>query len=251
MGKHAMKIANGINIVASGDAGFSLTHPDDCTVYLIDGGGALALIDAGSGLDSEAILREIRTAGFEPRQVRAILLTHGHGDHAGGARALSEACSAAVYAMEPAAGFVRAGDVQALSLAPAIEAGVYPRGYRFPSCPVEPLADGESIQIGDVSITAHLTEGHSAGHACYLCTIGGRRCAFVGDAITHGGRIALQPIWDCDLKAYIATVHRLAGLAPDALFPGHGCVTLNRGMKQIGRALDRLNALKLPWNAIE
>jgi len=246
-----MKIADGIHIVASGDAGFSLTHPDDCTAYLIDGGGELALIDAGSGLDSQAILREIRAAGFEPGQVRAILLTHGHGDHAGGAKALSEACSAAVYALEPAAGFVRAGNIQALSLAPAIEAGIYPRDYRFPSCPVTPLADGESVRIGRLTVTAHLTEGHSAGHACYLGDIGGRRCAFVGDAIAHGGRIALQPIWDCDLKAYVDTVRRLAALAPDALFPGHGCVTLNRGMKQIERALDRLNALKLPQNAIE
>ena len=246
-----MKISSKIHVVASGDAGFSLTHPDDCTVYLVDGGTELALIDAGCGLDTAAILREIQWSGFALEQVSAIFLTHGHGDHAGGAMALREACHADVYAMEPAAAFIRNGDIQALSLAPAIEAGLYPQGYRFPCCPVASLAEGQCVNVGTLSFTAYQTEGHSAGHACYAVTLEGKNCAFVGDAITHGGKIALQAIWDCDLQAYFPSIQKISALCPDALFPGHGCFSLTRGMRQVQYALERIKKLKLPFNAIE
>lgn len=246
-----MQIAENIHIVASGDAGYSLTHPFDCTVYLIDCGSELALIDAGCGLDTDAILREIRYSGFEPEQITSILMTHGHGDHAGGLKALCDACHAQAYAMEPAAEFIRKGDMRALSIEPAVNAGIYPDGFSIEPCPVTSLRDDQTIRIGSMNFTAHLTEGHSAGHACYTMTSDERTLAFVGDVISNGGKIALQAIWDCDLQKYLATLHKLSTLQMDGIFPGHGCFSLSRGWKQVEQALGRVSKLKLPLNSIE
>jgi len=44
--------------------GANLSHPDDCCVYLLESDGELALIDAGAGQGSEAILENIKSCGF-------------------------------------------------------------------------------------------------------------------------------------------------------------------------------------------
>lgn len=246
-----MQITENIHIVASGDAGFSLTHPLDCTVYLVDCGRELALIDAGCGLDTEAILQQVRGSGFEPGQISTILITHGHGDHVGGLKALCDACHARAYAINPAAQFIRDGNMRALSIDSAIRAGVYPDGYAIESCPVTSLADGETVSVGSLGFTAHLADGHCAGHACYTISEQGKTLAFVGDVVTNGGKIALQAIWDCDLQKYLATLYNLNAMHLDGIFPGHGCFSLSRGWKQIEQALERVSKLKLPMNSIE
>lgn len=246
-----MQISKNVHIVASGDAGYSLTHASDCTVYLVDCGNEIALVDTGCGLDTDAILREVRYSGFEPEQINTILITHGHGDHAGGLKALCDTCHAKAYAMEPAAEFIRQGDMSALSIESAIRAGIYPEGYSIEPCPVTSLADEQTIRIGNLDFTAHLAEGHSAGHACYTVISEGKTLAFVGDVISNGGKIALQAIWDCDLQQYIATLRKLSTVHIDGLFPGHGCFSLSRGWKQVEQALGRVSELKLPLNSIE
>ena len=87
-----MKLMDSVYMVGSGTAGFSMTNAFDCTVYLVDGKDELALIDAGVGVQPERIIKQIERDGFAPAQIGKILLTHGHGDHAGGAYALSKAC---------------------------------------------------------------------------------------------------------------------------------------------------------------
>ena len=42
-----MKLTDDVYLVGGGDYGFNLTHRLDCHTYLIDGGGELALVDAG------------------------------------------------------------------------------------------------------------------------------------------------------------------------------------------------------------
>lgn len=246
-----MKLMDSVYIVGSGAAGFSMTNEFDCTVYLVDGGSELALIDAGVGVQPERIIGQIEQDGFDPKRIGKILLTHGHGDHAGGAFALAKACGATVYAMEPAAQFIREGDIHALSLESAIKAGVYEAGYRFMPCSVEPLMPQQEIRVGEVLLKVIPTGGHSAGHCSYLAKIEGKTVLFAGDAIQCDGKIALQAIWDCDLQKYVKTVHRLSAIKPDVLLPAHGRFALENGEMHIQKAENKLRTLALPPNSIE
>ena len=79
-----MKLSERVHLVGSGSNGFDLTDAYDCHVYLINGGDELALIDVGAGMGAEAILANVRKDGLDPKRIKHVVLTHGHGDHAGG-----------------------------------------------------------------------------------------------------------------------------------------------------------------------
>lgn len=243
-----MKILDKIHIVASGDSGFALTDSCDCTVYLLEGKGGCVLIDAGCGTNTSWILDEIRLTGHEPEEVTAILLTHGHGDHAGGAAELKEACKARVYGLEETAGFVSAGDERRLSVDAAKAAGVYEREFHFTPCPVTAIKEEQVLSISGFDITAYGAEGHCKGHCCYAVELGGKKVLFSGDSVFAGGKISLQAIWDCDLQSYIKTCRRLCQLRPEVYLPAHGPFFLNRGYQVLEKAVRCLDELTIPGN---
>ena len=239
-----------IYIVGSGTAGFGISEETDCTVYLLDGGEECVLIDAGAGIEPERILENIRKDGIRPERISKILLTHGHGDHSGGAYALSRACDAEVYALSETAQYVSTGDLDELSLKEAIEAGVYGKDYSYQPCEVKALSDGETIQVGSLCLTALRMEGHCAGHACYETVCDGKKILFSGDSVFNYGKIALQAIWDCDLQKYIETCRKLEEIHPDILLPSHGAFLMEKGYTYIDKAMRQIRALGIPGNII-
>src|SRR4051794_35767181 len=164
-----MRITQNIYLVGSGRLGFAMTDMLDCNVYLIDCGGELALIDAGAGRDIDALLDVVRADGLDPSLIRHVLLTHAHGDHAGGCATLHERLGATIWASDEAGGWVRTGDEAAISLDVARAAGGYPQDYHFRACPVEGLVvGGGPFTIGDMGILPVAPPGHAQRHIPYL-----------------------------------------------------------------------------------
>ena len=64
--------------------GADITDPRDCAVYLIDL-GELVMIDAGAGASYDEIVLNIERLGLDPAKLKAMILTHCHIDHIGGA----------------------------------------------------------------------------------------------------------------------------------------------------------------------
>ena len=95
-----MRLTRRVHLIGSGATGADLSNPYDCHVYLVDGGGPLALIDAGVGLEPERILANVRAAGFDPAAIETIALTHAHADHGAGAGPLHELTGAEVLALD-------------------------------------------------------------------------------------------------------------------------------------------------------
>ena len=93
-----MQISEHIYLVGSEQ--FGLSHPLDCSCYLIDGGSALALIDAGLGLGVDDIVANIAAAGFDPQALTHILITHAHAGHWGGALELRRRLGAQIWVHE-------------------------------------------------------------------------------------------------------------------------------------------------------
>ena len=233
-----MRLTSRVHLVVSGSGGFDLTDPFDCHVYLVDGGDEAALVDAGIGRATDAVLANVAAAGVAPEAVRHLLLTHVHPDHAGGAASLRERLpSLRVMASPPVARWVRAGDEAAMSLEIGKLAEFYPEDFRFPSCAVDAeLSDGDRVQVGDLELRALDTPGHAAGHLAFLAKVDGPTALFAGDLVFFGGRVSLEHTWDCNIQALAASMERLAGAGVDALLPGHHAVSVRDGQRHVDRA---------------
>lgn len=115
------------------------------------------LIDGDLAQSAPMIAGHIRTLGFRIGDVKLILNTHVHCDHAGGIAALQRLSGAAVRA-SPASSVVLANG------------GVSPDDPQFgsivgigPASNVSTVADGETLHVGAIALTAHFTPGHTAG----------------------------------------------------------------------------------------
>ncbi|MEO6519117.1 MAG: subclass B3 metallo-beta-lactamase, partial [Pseudoxanthomonas sp.] len=115
------------------------------------------LLDGGTPKAAVQILANIRALGFNPEDVRAIMLSHEHVDHAGGLAALQAATGAPVLARAAAVQTLKRGvsdrsDPQLLVLDP------------FPAVDrVLVIADDEVVKVGPLSLQAIATPGHTPG----------------------------------------------------------------------------------------
>ena len=131
------------------------------------------LIDGGLPQSAPRIDESIRALGFRLQDVRLIVATHEHYDHAGGIAALQRASGAPVAASAAAATALKAG-------APAKEDPQFGFGdfMNFPAvASVREVSDGETVRVNDLSITAHYTPAHTPGSTSWTWrSCEGSRC---------------------------------------------------------------------------
>lgn len=228
--------------------GYGLSDAYDCHVFLIDGGTELALIDVGAGLGADRIIDNIVRSGFDPKNVRSVILTHAHADHAGGLAQLCAALDApTVYGSPTTRDRLERGDEHAVGLDIAKAAGYYPSDYVLQPHAVDMhVGSGDTIAVGRLALEAIDTPGHCDGHLSFLLAADEKRSLFSGDAIFFGGTILLQNIPDCRLDAQIATLRTLRSLEIDALIPSHLSFSLEDGQRHIERANDALDRMLIP-----
>ena len=127
------------------------------SVILITSPKGHVLIDGALPESAPQILANIRALGFRTEDVKRILNSHAHFDHAGGIGPLSAATGATVLASPWSAKVIESGeplrdDPQFGLILP------YPRAER-----VKTIADGEVVKVGDLEVVAHFTGGHTPG----------------------------------------------------------------------------------------
>lgn len=236
--------------VVGGPSGPEATSGYDGLQYLVWDGTTGVLIDAGTGLGSEAWLANVEAVCGDAVPF-GVLISHYHADHAGGAAAALRA-GIDVYADEVTVAALEAGDEEATQLARARRAGVYPSDFRLqPATGVRVLPGSAVLNLGSLTVTALEAPGHCDGHLVFLVDAAGRRSLFSGDVIFAGGRVSMQAIPDCRLDLYGDTVRGLAELDVDELFPGHGAPVLDRAARDIERAAESFGRLIPPPNLLQ
>lgn len=233
-----MRLSEAVALVGSGASGFGLTDPWDAHAYLLDGGNEAALVDTGLGRGVDAILERVRAAGVSLDRLRTLLLTHGHPDHCGGAAVLRERLPhVQVVASAPVAGWIRAGDQEALSVGQGKRAEFYPSDFSFTACPVEgEVSDGDRLRVGRLRVEVVGTPGHADGHLAFLVRAGPTTLLCGGDLVFSGGKVSLLNTWDCRIQAYASSMGRLRDAAIDALLPGHHGLSLSGGQGHVDSA---------------
>lgn len=131
------------------------------TSFLLTGPDGDILIDGGYPETAPLIIQSIAKLGFDIKDVKVLLNTHAHFDHAGGLRALQQASGAQLWVSERDAPIVASGGrADRSSYGPLRMLGI----GRFPAPRVDHVFSTDTtIRVGPLAVTAHLTPGHTPG----------------------------------------------------------------------------------------
>ncbi len=212
-----------------------LVNTEPNLVYLIDAGpDGLILIDPGMTATVPSVLKNIEALGFSPKNIKWVINTHAHFDHS---------MADAAFQKLGAKILIGRDDVPAVEKGTNITGNYFLPGLAkdYPTVKVDwPVDDGEILKLGNKSITAIHTPGHTPGSTCYFLQIDGRNILFGGDTILFDYRLGANPAPYVDPAAYLASLKKLAyyGLYPnkvrwDVLLPGHGTMVMNRAFADV------------------
>lgn len=190
------------------------------TVLLIVGDRGSIVIDGATQEAGPSILANIRRLGVRPRDVKLLLSSHEHQDHAGGLRALRQATGAKLLARAAARPVLASG---VFAVDDPQREGDRPR---FPGVPVDGLvSDGQVVTLGSLRLTAHATPGHSPGGTSWTwrsCIGATCRMVVYADSVSavasNGYRFTDHPASVATLRR---TLTRIARLPCDLLITPH------------------------------
>jgi metallo-beta-lactamase class B len=183
------------------------------SALLVDTGHGLVLLDGGLPQSAQRIADSVRALGFDIGDVKWILNSHAHFDHAGGIASLQRLSGAQVAASARGRDALRLGGV---AVPDDPQAG-FGEAFRFPGLPdVQTIADGGTIELGDVTLVARYTPGHTPGATTWTWrSCEGARCVDMvyADSLSAvpgpGFRFSEDPALVRRLRASIAVVRAL------------------------------------------
>jgi metallo-beta-lactamase class B len=192
------------------------------------------LIDTLHEPHTAELLDHIRKAGFDPQDIRYVLITHGHYDHAGGAARLKRELKNARFVM------TETGWAEAIATASA-SAGKPGAWKMIPRDIVG--KEGDAWTLGGRTVTMLETPGHTLGTASYLYDV--HDGAHTYRAVTVGG-LGLSAIQNArQVELYIESVTKLDGMATSSARPVEVHLTthpFSNGLMEQRAVLARRNA---------
>lgn len=213
-----------------------LTHPWDANAYLI-AGDEPTLIDCGSSEGYPALRESLGKLGYQPKDIRRVIGTHGHWDHLSGMAALREESDAELWLHPADREQVETGDVNRTS------AFLYDRP--FPPVKVDrTLRDGETLKIGEYQFQVYHTPGHSPGSISLWTEINGLKLLIAGDTLWAG----FHPKIRSNLDDWARSLDRLLQLDIDVVTIGHCPATLIYDAKtKMREARQQFGVFFNPW----
>ncbi len=196
--------------------------------YLTPGDDGWTLIETGPASCRDALLRGLGAAGVAPTEVRRVLVTHIHLDHAGGVGALTDALPRAEF-FAHAAGVPHLVDPTKLVASARRAWGaamdrLWGPVVAVPAARIHSLVGGERFPVHGGEIVAVATPGHAKHHVAFFDTA--TRGLYTGDAagvrLERSSRLrpAIPPP-DLDLDLLFGSVEAMRALDPSAVLLSH------------------------------
>jgi metallo-beta-lactamase class B len=180
----------------------------------------------------DQLVKNIRSVGVDPKDIKYVVVTHGHFDHAGGAYKIKPLTGAQVL-------MTQKGWDEALRDSAATQGT--PRAWRMPAQD-RVVKDGDEIRLGDQVLRVYETPGHTYGTASFSYTV--KDGAKQWRAFTVGG-LGLNAIEGSrQVEAFIASIDRITGLMDSAADPISVHLTTHPFSNDLTEAKDLLKTRK-------
>ena len=188
----------------------------DPTAYLITTPAGQILIDTTYPSTEPLVRKNIQALGFKIEDIKIILSSHAHMDHVGGHAAMKRDSKAQVMATEQDAINLESGSAKSFD-----QIGLFP-----PVTVDRRLKDGETVQLGGVTLTAHLVPGHTEGNTAWSMNVeeGGKKYNVLfapSMSINPGVHMVNYPAWPNIADAYAKSFAKLKSLPCDIFLGTH------------------------------
>lgn len=190
----------------------------DISSYLVTTPAGHVVIDAGYESTVPMIETNIRKLGFKVEDVRVLLNTQAHYDHAAGFAALKKDTDARLMIAEGDAEVIERGGVKDFSFGDA---------HPFPAVKVDRrLQDGDTVTVGTLTLTAHVTPGHTRGCTTWAFSVSenGRQLHVVdmcGLTVLDTTRLVGNPLYPGIVADYERTFTVMRKLPVDIFIGAH------------------------------
>jgi metallo-beta-lactamase class B len=195
------------------------------SAVVIQTSAGLILLDGGLPQSAPLIEANLRTLGLKVEDIRFILSSHAHYDHAGGIARLQRKSGAVVVSSESGARALRTGK----PVPDDPQYGLDGRDGVFPSvASVKVMKDNEELRLGDTVVTARLTPGHTPGSTTWTwrsCEGGACKNLVYADSLTavssDGFRFLGTGTGDDRSEQFRRTIQKVSGLPCDLMLTTH------------------------------
>ncbi|HXU30574.1 MAG TPA: subclass B3 metallo-beta-lactamase [Thermoanaerobaculia bacterium] len=158
----------------------------DASAFLITGPEGHIVLDGGYPTTASMIMASIAKLGFNVKDVKVLLNSEPHPDHAGGLGVIQQASGAELWASEASAVTLASGGDDPDGFLP-LRALVWLGVLGYPKMRVDHrFQDGDTIRLGPLALTAHITGGHTRGCTSWSFQV-------------HDGDRVLNVVSACDL----------------------------------------------------
>lgn len=185
--------------------------------YLIVSDRSAVLLNGTLAENAALVQRNIQSLGVPLHRVRLLISDHAHADHVGAMAQIKRNTGASLLAST--------GDREAL------ESGMNRGDTNYGVMPFPPVKvngvvrDGQTIRLGGIALTAHLTPGHTQGCTSWSMTIEdagiSRRVLFLCSITVAGNILVGNRAYPRIVKDYRATFRKLATMRADILLTSH------------------------------
>ena len=142
---------------------FYYVGANDIAAFLITGPDGHIVLDGGYPTTAPMIIASIAKLGFSIKDVKVLLNSEPHPDHGGGLGVLQQASGAELWASEASAYTLASGGDDPDGVLP-LRALVWIGVLGYPKMRVDHrFKDGDTIRLGPIALTAHVTGGHTRG----------------------------------------------------------------------------------------